>query len=107
FDGGVFEYAVNGGAYKRLESTVTTTPGRVSFTLPAAADHASVTLRFRAMGDVSNETYTVNNIVVTGTLAGSGGQAVPPAVGEFTTFESGHVRPMALSADGTRLYVVN
>ena len=27
--------------------------------------------------------------------------------GEFTTFETGHVRPLALSSDGTRLYAVN
>ncbi|AKJ28584.1 YncE family protein [Caldimonas brevitalea] len=35
------------------------------------------------------------------------GAAAPPAVGEFATFESGPVRPMALSSDGRRLYVVN
>lgn len=29
------------------------------------------------------------------------------AAGSFTTFETGHVRPLAFSADGTRLYAVN
>lgn len=33
--------------------------------------------------------------------------ANPPALGQFVTFESGHVRPLALSADGQRLYAVN
>src|SRR5437879_9866675 len=30
-----------------------------------------------------------------------------PAAASFTTFESGQVRPMALSPDGTRLFAVN
>lgn len=30
-----------------------------------------------------------------------------PAAGDFVTFESGHVRPMALSSSGDRLFVVN
>jgi DNA-binding beta-propeller fold protein YncE/mono/diheme cytochrome c family protein len=32
---------------------------------------------------------------------------VRPAVASFTTFESGQVRPLTLSPDGTRLYAVN
>lgn len=37
-----------------------------------------------------------------------GGDDEPmPEAGDFVTFESGHVRPMALSPDGNRLYVVN
>ncbi|SFR41465.1 40-residue YVTN family beta-propeller repeat-containing protein [Marinobacter daqiaonensis] len=37
-----------------------------------------------------------------------GGDDEPmPEAGDFVTFESGHVRPMALSSDGNRLYVVN
>lgn len=107
FDGGYFEYAVNGGSFNRLEATTTTTRGRVQFSLPAAANNASVTLRFRVNADASDETYTVDNVVISGSLIGTGGVATPPPVGEFSTFESGHVRPMALSADGTRLYVVN
>ncbi|MFT3856872.1 MAG: hypothetical protein QM742_05030 [Aquabacterium sp.] len=31
----------------------------------------------------------------------------PPTMGRFTTFESGQVRPLAVSADGKRLYAVN
>ncbi len=33
--------------------------------------------------------------------------AVAPARAAFTAFESGHVRPLALSPDGTRLFAVN
>jgi len=33
--------------------------------------------------------------------------AAAPAVAEFVTFESGQVRPLALSADGSRLFAVN
>src|SRR5262245_49761075 len=33
--------------------------------------------------------------------------AVPARAGSFVTFESGQVRPLALSADGTRLFAVN
>jgi DNA-binding beta-propeller fold protein YncE len=32
---------------------------------------------------------------------------VPARAGSFVTFESGQVRPLALSADGTRLFAVN
>ena len=31
----------------------------------------------------------------------------PPVVGSFAVFESGQVRPLALSPDGQRLYAVN
>ncbi|KQV99490.1 hypothetical protein ASC87_20310 [Rhizobacter sp. Root1221] len=37
----------------------------------------------------------------------AGTTGTPPAAGEFVTFESGHVRPMALSGNGLRLFVVN
>jgi len=107
-DGGVFEYSVNGGAFTKLETTRVTATGHAKFTLPAAADNASVVVRFRAQALMSSETYTVNNVVVSGTPNSSPGTAgTAPAIGEFATFETGHVRPMALSADGTRLYVVN
>jgi len=39
------------------------------------------------------------------TLAGC--FAVAPALADFDNFESGHVRPLALSPDGTQLYAVN
>jgi DNA-binding beta-propeller fold protein YncE len=107
-DGGVIEYAVNGGAFTKLESTQATTLTHAKFTLPATAENASVTVRFRAVALLSSETYTVNNVLVSATPAGtSTGSGSAPAIGEFTTFETGHVRPMALSADGSKLYVVN
>jgi YVTN family beta-propeller protein len=115
-DSGVFEYSTNGGTtFTRLESTSNTTTGRASFNLPAAAANSSVVLRFRIIGISSKESYTVNNVAVTGTPVSGGGTGggtggttgQAPAVGEYVTFESGHVRPMALSPDGTRLYVAN
>jgi YVTN family beta-propeller protein len=108
-DNGVAEYAVNGGTFQRLEATRMTTQARASFALPAAANSSNITLRFRVIGIGSSAKYTVNNIAVTGTATGTGGGTTgqAPAIGEFSAFESGHVRPMALSADGATLYVVN
>ncbi|MEY4427424.1 MAG: hypothetical protein RLZZ182_113 [Pseudomonadota bacterium] len=113
-DSGVFEYSTNGGtSFTRLEAATNTSSSRASFNLPAAAANASIVLRFRIVGISTKETYTVNNVAVTGTAAaggGGGGGTVggkAPAIGNFVTFETGHVRPMALSADGTRLYVAN
>lgn len=106
-DTGIFEYRIGNGTYTRLESTTNTTPGRVTFALPSAAANSTVTLRFRIAGVSAKESFTVNHVTVTGTTVGTGSAAKAPPVGEFTTFESGHVRPMALSKDGTRLYVVN
>jgi YVTN family beta-propeller protein len=113
FDKGIVEYSVNGGAYKQLESTRVTTATSTSFTLPATALNSTVTLRFRVSALLASEKFTVNNVTVTansgGSTGGGGGGTIgsAPAIGEFVTFESGHVRPMALSPDGTRLYVVN
>ncbi len=111
-DSGIVEYSVDGGAtFVRLESTKVTASARASFTLPASANNGSIALRFRIAGVSSKETLTVNNLTVTGTPASTGGGGTTtgsaPAVGEFATWESGHVRPMALNADGTKLYVVN
>ena len=109
-EAGVAEVSVNGGAFTAVES-VRTAAGRATFNLNAnAANQASVVLRFRINSNSLLETYTVDNIVLSG--VGGGGQPNPgnnnrPAVGDFVTFESGQVRPLALSADGTRLYAVN
>ncbi len=115
-DSGIVEYSVNGGTFTQLESTRITASARASFTLPAAAAESSISLRVRVVGISNKETFTVNNVTVTGTpiistgggsTGGGNGVGSAPAVGEFATWESGHVRPMALNADGTRLYVVN
>src|SRR5690606_2332877 len=63
FDDGVFEYAINGGSYKRLEATRITSAGRASFTLPAEANNSNITLRYRVIADRTDESYTVNNVV--------------------------------------------
>jgi YVTN family beta-propeller protein len=104
-DSGIVEYAIDGGTFTRLESTRQTTSSRASLTLPSTA--GSIVLRFRVVALGTYETFTVNNIVLTGTKSGGGGSAARPPIGKFVTFESGHVRPMALSSDGKRLYAVN
>ncbi len=109
-DGGVFEYSVNGGAFVRLESTRDTATGHAKFSLPASAENANVSIRFRANALFSSATYTVNAVVVSGTKGGGTGPigtGNAPAIGKYTHFETGHSRPMALSADGSKLYVVN
>lgn len=115
FDRGIVEYAINGGTYKQLESTRITSPARATFTLPAAAGNSTITLRFRMVALLNTETFTVNNIQVSGVGGSTNPNPNPnptpigaaPPHGEFVAFESGHVRPMALWKDGSRLYVVN
>ncbi|MFT3857204.1 MAG: hypothetical protein QM742_06815 [Aquabacterium sp.] len=112
FDRGIVEYSINGGAFTQLESTRITSSARASFTLPATANNTSITLRFRMVGLMSSESFTVNNVTIAGLGAGTGNPnptpiGSAPTPGEYVTFESGHVRPMALSKDGNRLYVVN
>ena len=113
-EGGIAEVSTNGGtSYTALESTRATAASPVSITLPAtAAGQANVRLRFRINANGSGDTYTVANVALTGTTGGGGGgggggDASLPARGNFAAYESGQVRPMALSADGNRLYVTN
>jgi DNA-binding beta-propeller fold protein YncE len=108
-DGGIVEYAVNGGAFQRLEVSRVTSTSRASFVLPQSASNSSVTLRFRLVSLTSRGAFTVGNVSLTGDSGsgGSGGNAQAPAIAEPKIFESGHVRPMALSNDRSRLFVVN
>jgi sugar lactone lactonase YvrE/mono/diheme cytochrome c family protein len=107
-ESGIAEVSINGGAFAIVEATRATNRNRVSFPLgAAAANQARVVLRFRVDANATNETYEVDNITVDGTSDGGGNQGTPPAVGDFVTFETGHVRPLALSGDGLRLYAVN
>lgn len=107
FDSGIVEYAINGGAFTQLESTRNTDASTASFKLPGGVN--SVILRFRVNALSSGESFTVNNVTLSGLPSSASGStsASRPAVGPFITFESGHVRPMALSSDGRRLFVVN
>jgi hypothetical protein len=51
---------------------------------------------------------TLTAIATLAALAGLAGRAqAQSAGGAFVTFESGHVRPLALSPDGSRLFAVN
>jgi len=108
-EAGIAEVSVNGGAFTTVES-VRTASGRATFPLGAnAANQAAVVLRFRINSNSVFENYTVDNITLTGVGAGAPnpGNNNRPAIGDFVTFESGQVRPLAVSADGTRLYAVN
>jgi DNA-binding beta-propeller fold protein YncE/mono/diheme cytochrome c family protein len=111
-EAGIAEVSTNGGAsYTALESTRVTTASQALVALPtSAAGQANVRLRFRINANGTGDTYTVSNVTLTGTIGGGGGgggDASLPARGEYAAFESGQVRPMALSADGNRLYVTN
>jgi DNA-binding beta-propeller fold protein YncE/mono/diheme cytochrome c family protein len=105
-EGGVAEVSINGAAFTSLESTRATTNDRVTLSLgAAAANQSSVIIRFRVNANSTTESYDVDNVVVSGTQGSS--NAGRPAIGDFVTFESGQVRPLALSSSGQRLYAVN
>jgi DNA-binding beta-propeller fold protein YncE len=104
-EGLVAEYAIQGGSYVRLEMARDTALAPASFTLPAEAANAALNLRFRVIGNAGTDNCVVNNVVLSGSVGPVSN--VRPLVGKFTTFESGQVRPLALSADGRRLYAVN
>ncbi len=110
-EGGIAEVSVNNGAFTVLESTTVTTSGTTTVALPAAAaNQANLRLRFRVSASSSTESYTVSSLTLTGTTNSgctTNCTAAVPARGTFATFESGHVRPMALSSNGLRLFVVN
>jgi DNA-binding beta-propeller fold protein YncE/mono/diheme cytochrome c family protein len=110
-EAGIAEVSTNGGAsYTAVDSTRVTAASQALVTLPASvAGQANVRLRFRINANGTGDTYTVRNVTLTGTTGGGGGggDASLPARGEYAAFESGQVRPMALSADGNRLYVTN
>ncbi len=103
---GFAEYSIDGTTFTKLEGTRDSTLSRVTFPLPSTVAGRKLTLRFRAGGTAALETYTVNNIVVSG-VAPAGSAVTKPAAGPTAVFESGQVRPMALSADGRRLFVAN
>ena len=107
-EAGVAAISINGGAFTTVESLQTAT-GRATITLPAnAANQSSVVLRFSVIANSPFETYTVDNIVLAGVRGGNQpGNGNRPAIGDFITFESGQVRPLALSSNGQRLYAVN
>ena len=67
-EAGTAEFSTDGANWTMVEATRATTTGRVSFALPAsAAAQAALRLRFRINASLSSETYTVDNIQLTGT----------------------------------------
>ena len=106
-EAGIAAVSINGGAFVTLESS-RTAAGRGTFSLGAAAANATqIVLRFSVNASSTLETYDVDNVVLSGTRGGGNPGGPRPALGEFVTFETGHVRPLALSSNGTRLYAVN
>lgn len=106
-ESGVAELSINGGAFNQIYST-TASSEQASVSLGSTASNANIQVRFRIIASSYFETMTVDNIVIqSGTGGGNGGSTHVPDVGEFVTFESGQVRPLALSSNGNRLYAVN
>lgn len=65
-EAGRAEVSINGGRFLLLESSRDVS-GNISLDLPAAADNASqIVLRFTVTADSYYETYTIDNIVLTG-----------------------------------------
>lgn len=110
--------------------TVTSGSGNVTVDLGSAAEGQSeIYLQFAINASSFFEAARLGSILLEGSTTGGnpgdgdddddddenpdnpdnpGGDDEPmPEAGDFVTFESGHVRPMALSSDGNRLYVVN
>ena len=105
-EAGVASVSIDGGPFTTIESTTSGVNSRVSFPLPNAANQQRVVLRFAVNASSLLENYDVDSVLVTGMRSGSP-TGPRPALGEFVTFESGHVRPLALSSTGQRLYAVN
>ncbi|HEY5761042.1 MAG TPA: hypothetical protein VIU34_34705, partial [Steroidobacter sp.] len=106
-EAGIAAVSINGGAFVTLESS-RTAAGRATFPLGASAANATrIVLRFSVNASSTLETYDVDNIVLSGTPGGGNPGGPRPALGEFVTFETGQVRPLALSSNGSRLYAVN
>jgi dienelactone hydrolase len=109
-EGGIAEYSTNGSTWTALETTRATSNGRVTFNLPAAAaGQTGLRLRFRIDANLSSETYTVDNIQLTG-ISGDGGGTNPHAKGPAPTaslleastgpFTYASTNVSSLSADG-------
>ncbi len=106
-EAGVAAVSINGGAFVTLESSRTAS-GRATFALGSSAANAtSIVLRFSINASSTLETYDVDNVVLSGTPGGGNPGGPRPALGEFVSFETGQVRPLALSSNGSRLYAVN
>jgi mono/diheme cytochrome c family protein len=106
-EAGIAAVSVNGGAFATVES-IRIANGRATFPLGVnAANQSSLVLRFRITASNGQEIYQVDNVVVEGTADGGAGGGDAPPVGDFVAFESGHVRPLALTSDGLRLFAVN
>ncbi|MVF11589.1 hypothetical protein FT643_05465 [Ketobacter sp. MCCC 1A13808] len=119
--------SVNNGPYTRLETVTATGSGSVDVALDTTAENKdSIRVRFRLEASSLMERYAIGSVVLEADENGDSNEATDPtnptgptdppasdvsdeipAAGDFVTFESGHVRPLALNSDGSRLFAVN
>ncbi len=103
-EGYTLSVSLDGGPFTELESPRFASGDR-TFQL---GDADSVDVRLSFVGSNALESVLIDDLVIEGSaVAPSGPTGDVPAAGDFITFESGQVRPLALSSDGTRLYAVN
>lgn len=77
-EAGIAEFSINGSTYTTVES-IRTASGRVTFTLPAAAEgQTNLRIRFRINASLSSESYTVDNVRL------EGATTTPPPPGTVT-----------------------
>ncbi|MGI1677097.1 MAG: hypothetical protein K6L75_00020 [Cellvibrionaceae bacterium] len=112
-ESGITEISVNGGTFNAVNTATGSTNTRVNIPLDGS-DNLNIRLRFSMNASSYFERYEISNLVVEGQVDdGSNppppppGDADVPERGDFVTFESGQVRPLALSSDGNQLFAVN
>ena len=108
-DFGKASVSIDGAPFSGVEEVRKGDSGTVSIPLTGPNDKAkSIRLRFALHGNDILESFIVDDIKLEGDKVITPPQnADLPDSGDFVAFESGHVRPMALSSDGNRLYLVN
>ena len=103
-EGYTLSVSLNGGPFTELESPRFAF-GRRTFQL---GDADSVDVRISFTGSNAFENILIDDLTLEGSaVAPSAPTGAVPEVGDFITFESGQVRPLALSSNGARLYAVN
>ncbi|MGH1472634.1 MAG: YncE family protein [Cellvibrionaceae bacterium] len=112
-ESGVAAISLNGGPFINANTVTSSTNSRV--TIPVEeSNNSTLRLRFSINASSYFERYEISDLVVEGEADGSSNPPPPPPSnadvperGDFVTFESGQVRPLALSSDGNTLYAVN
>lgn len=115
--------SINNGPFTALEVLNGTSQNSMSIPLDSAVT-GSVRIRMSLETSSFLETFTIGSVTLEGSGGGNNddddddddgnnddetpvGDGSLPVTGDFVTFESGQVRPLALTSDGSRLYAVN